>query len=77
VLTAAFIRTTVAVMVEAVSISETSVNFCQTTWRNIPEGSHHHTRHCDDLKTRKTENFGRNAGCLIVKNTATRIYEKN
>jgi hypothetical protein len=27
-------------MMEAASTSETSVNFCQTTWRNIPEDSH-------------------------------------
>jgi hypothetical protein len=30
----------IAVMMEAVSTSETSVNFYQTTRRNIPEDSH-------------------------------------
>jgi hypothetical protein len=30
----------VYLMVEVVSTSETSVNFHQTTWRNIPEDSH-------------------------------------
>jgi hypothetical protein len=35
---------------EAVSTSETSVNFYQTTWRNIPEDSHVHTRRRENLK---------------------------
>jgi hypothetical protein len=35
---------------EAVSISETSVNFYQTTLRNIPEDSHLHTRRRENLK---------------------------
>jgi hypothetical protein len=30
----------IALMMEAVSTSETSVNFYETTWRNIPEDSH-------------------------------------
>jgi hypothetical protein len=36
-------------MMEAVSTSETSVNFYQTTRRNIPEDSH--------LRTRRRENL--------------------
>jgi hypothetical protein len=32
----------IALMMEAVSTSETSVNFYQTTWRNIAEDSHLH-----------------------------------
>jgi hypothetical protein len=32
----------IALMMEAVSTSETSVNFYQTTRRNIPEDSHIH-----------------------------------
>jgi hypothetical protein len=32
----------ISLMLEAVSISDTSVNFCHITGRNIPEGSHHH-----------------------------------
>jgi hypothetical protein len=28
-------------MMEAASTSESSVNFCQTTWHNIPEDSYH------------------------------------
>jgi hypothetical protein len=37
---------------KAVSTSETSVNFYQTRWRNIPEDSHLHTRRRKNLKTR-------------------------
>jgi hypothetical protein len=33
----------IRVMMEAASSSETSVNFYQTTWRNIPEDSQLHT----------------------------------
>jgi len=31
-------------MVESVITSETSVSLCKTTWRNIPEDGHLHTR---------------------------------
>jgi hypothetical protein len=37
-------------MTEAASTSETSVNFYQTTWRNIPEDSYLHTRRRENLK---------------------------
>jgi hypothetical protein len=30
----------ITLMMEAVSTSETSVNFYEITWQNIPEGSH-------------------------------------
>jgi hypothetical protein len=40
----------IALMMEAVSTSETLVNFYQTTRRNIPEDSHLHTRR-DNLKS--------------------------
>jgi hypothetical protein len=40
---------------EAVSTSETSVNFYQTTWRNIPEESHLHTSHDENLKSHKRD----------------------
>jgi hypothetical protein len=36
-------------MMEAATTSETSVNFFQTTRRNIPEDSHLHTRRRDNL----------------------------
>jgi hypothetical protein len=32
----------IALIMEAASTSETSVNFYQTTWHNIPEDSHLH-----------------------------------
>jgi hypothetical protein len=38
-------------MMEAGSTSETPVNFYQTTRRNIPEGSHLHTRRRENLKS--------------------------
>jgi hypothetical protein len=40
-----------AMMMEAVGTSETSVNFYQTTRRNIPEDSHLHTRRRENLKS--------------------------
>jgi hypothetical protein len=43
-------RAIIALMMEAVSHSETSANFYQTTWRNIPEECHLHNRRCEDLK---------------------------
>jgi hypothetical protein len=47
----------IALMTEAVSISETSVNFYQTTRRNIPEDIHLHTRRRENLKSQRTFNF--------------------
>jgi hypothetical protein len=41
----------IALMVEAVTPSETSVNFYQTTRRNIPEDSHLHIRRRENLKS--------------------------
>jgi hypothetical protein len=41
----------IALMLEAASTSETSVNFYQTTRRNNPEESHLHTRRCENLKS--------------------------
>jgi hypothetical protein len=37
-------------MMDALSASETLVNFYQTTCRNIPEGCHLHTRRFENLK---------------------------
>jgi hypothetical protein len=42
--------TQVIAVMEAVGISETSVNFHETTRRSIPEGCHLHTRRHDNLK---------------------------
>jgi hypothetical protein len=41
----------IAIMMEAASTSETSVNFYQTTQRYNPEDSHLHTRHRENLKS--------------------------
>jgi hypothetical protein len=43
----------IALMMEATSISETSVNFYQNTWHNNPENSHLHTRRRENLKSHK------------------------
>jgi hypothetical protein len=40
-----------ALMMEAVSTSETSANVYQTTRRNNPEDSHLHTRRRENLKS--------------------------
>jgi hypothetical protein len=42
-----------ALMMEATNTSETSVNFYQTTRRNIREVSHLHTRRRDNLKSQQ------------------------
>jgi hypothetical protein len=39
-----------ALMMEAASTCDTSVNFYQTTQRNNPEGSHHNTHLRENLK---------------------------
>jgi hypothetical protein len=41
----------VALMMEAVGTSETSVNFYETTWSNISQGSQLHTRRRENLKS--------------------------
>jgi hypothetical protein len=41
----------IVLMIEAANTSETSVNFYQTTRRNIPEDSHLHTRRRENLKS--------------------------
>jgi hypothetical protein len=50
VLAASIIRT-IALMMEAVSTSETSVNFYHTTRRNNPDNSQLHTRRRENLKS--------------------------
>jgi hypothetical protein len=42
-------------MMEAASTCETLVNFYRTAWRNIPEGSHLHTRRRENLKSHEAE----------------------
>jgi hypothetical protein len=46
----------IALMMEAVNTSETSVSFYQATRRNIPEDSHLHTHRRKNLKSHQ-ENF--------------------
>jgi hypothetical protein len=41
----------IALMMEAASTSETSVNVYQTTRRNNPEDSHLHSRRSENLKS--------------------------
>jgi hypothetical protein len=41
----------IALMMEAASTSEMSVNFYQTTQRYNPEDSHLHTHHRENLKS--------------------------
>jgi hypothetical protein len=48
----------IALMMEAVSISEMSINFYQTTLCNIPEYSHFHTRRRENLKSQLQRLFG-------------------
>jgi hypothetical protein len=45
----------IALMMEAASNSETSVNFYQTIWCNIPEDSCLHTCHHENLKSHSNE----------------------
>jgi hypothetical protein len=47
----------IALMMEAASISETSVNICQMTRRNNPEDSHLHNSRRENLKSHGQE-FG-------------------
>jgi hypothetical protein len=46
-----------ALMMEAASTPEMLVNFYQTTWCNIPEDSHLHTRHHENLKSHQKQDF--------------------
>jgi hypothetical protein len=49
VLTASNIRAMIALMMEPVNISETSVNFRKATRHNTPEDSHFHTHPRENL----------------------------
>jgi hypothetical protein len=48
-------------MMETTSISETSVNFYQTTRRNNPEDSHLHSRRRENLKSHLQNSFAADA----------------
>jgi hypothetical protein len=43
----------ITLMMEAINTSETSVNFYQTSRRNIPEDCHLHIRRRENLKSQK------------------------
>jgi hypothetical protein len=49
------LRRAIALMMEAAGISETSVNFCQTTRRSNAEDSHLHIRYRENLKSQLAE----------------------
>jgi hypothetical protein len=63
VLTASII---IALMIEAVSTSETSVNFYQTTQRNIPEDGHFHTERRKNLTSHNVTNSRSISPCHSV-----------
>jgi hypothetical protein len=63
------LRAIIALMMEAASMSETSVNFYQTARPNNPEDSHLHTRRRENLKSHLRLNIrsagqGSNSGSL-------------
>jgi hypothetical protein len=51
------VRTEVALMMEAVRTSESSVNFNVTTRRYIPEDSKLHTRRRENLKSHRSSEY--------------------
>jgi hypothetical protein len=60
-------------MIEAVNFSETSVNICQATRRNIPEDSHLHTRRLENLKSHLYQNCFHCKQCSNLR----KIFEQN
>jgi hypothetical protein len=64
-------------MMEAVSTSKMSLNFYQTTRRNIPEDSHLHTRRRENLKLlmfSKTACYASNSWYVTFTTRLTEIY---
>jgi hypothetical protein len=57
-------------MMEAKSISETSVKFYQTTWHNIPEDGHINTRRRENLKS----HLSKNCSTILV---SLRVYRSH
>lgn len=51
-------RRKIALTIGAVSISETTVNLCQTTRRNIPQESHFHISRRENLKSHTENKYG-------------------
>jgi hypothetical protein len=56
----------IALVIEAASTSEMSVNFYHTIPRNKPEDSHLHTRHCENLKSHLQRLFVANAPVWLL-----------
>jgi hypothetical protein len=63
----------IALMLEAASTSETSVNFYQTTRRNNPKDSHLHTHCRENLKSHKITEHGK-ASYYISKRQQPELY---
>jgi hypothetical protein len=59
VYTASVMRTLIALVMEAVFASETSVSIYLTTWQYIPEDYKLHTRHHENLKSHILNLYGR------------------
>jgi hypothetical protein len=49
------VKRSIALMMEALSFSETSVNIYQTTRCNYPEDNHIHTRRRENLKSHRDD----------------------
>jgi hypothetical protein len=77
VLFASIIRV-MALMMEAVSNSEMSINFYQNTWCIIPEDSHLHTHHHENLKSHQTmyKNLKTHVFIFISQTKIGKISEK-
>jgi hypothetical protein len=72
----------IALMIEAVSTSETSVNFYETTRRNISERSHLHAHHRDNMKsqhfiwTSSIETSGRKFAAFTMHTISSVLWRK-
>jgi hypothetical protein len=58
-----YLRGLIALIIKALSASETTANLYQTTRLNIPEDSHLHTRRRENLRSHLKE-FPLKASCL-------------
>jgi hypothetical protein len=67
-------RLLIALMMEAVSTSETSVNFYQTTWRYITEDSHLRNRRRDNLKSHLLQSSSNMFFVIVLADFLLRFY---
>jgi hypothetical protein len=65
----------IALMMEAASTFEMSVNFYQTTRRNIPDDSHLHTRRRENLKSHLVNLYGEAALYCVRRLKALRLKD--